>query len=104
MVYNGSELEAVLEPVKGRMSPLEMRVIIEEADEISVRRCDVCGRFMAEGYVINDGEEYFCSDGCRRKRMPDEEYGKLYDEGCAYYTEWENHPDVIERLNEAVDG
>ena len=28
------------------------------------RECTNCGKVMDSGYVIRDGEEYFCDDDC----------------------------------------
>ena len=53
------------------------------------RVCDICGKKMTEGYVIDDGAEYFCSDVCMRKRYSDEEYMKMYEQDIAYWTTWE---------------
>lgn len=53
-----------------------------------VRQCHVCGEIMHEGYCINDGEEYYCSEGCLLSVYTNEEYLDMYNEGLAYWTEW----------------
>ena len=64
----------------------------DEAAGKEIRTCDECGREMVEGYCINGGEEYYCSDECLHKHYTQEEYLDLYDEGNgdSYYTEWED--------------
>ena len=55
------------------------------------RICSQCGKEMTEGYCINQGEKYYCSDDCLHTNMTQDEYLELYDEGNgdSYYTEWE---------------
>lgn len=55
------------------------------------RTCSECGKEMAEGYCIENGTEYYCSDECLHKNITEEEYLKLYDNGNgnSYWTEWE---------------
>jgi hypothetical protein len=48
----------------------------EECVETQV--CSNCGRPMAKGFVINDGEEYYCSEECLHKRYSKLEYLALY--------------------------
>lgn len=52
--------------------------------------CSECGREMIEGYCIENGLDYYCSDECLHKNMTEEEYLELYDDGNgdSYYTEW----------------
>jgi hypothetical protein len=46
---------------------------------------------MSEGYVIEGGEEYYCSDECLHTRYSPEEWSEMYsDEGDSYWTEWES--------------
>ena len=55
-----------------------------------VRCCSVCGRAMTEGYCIENGVSYYCSDECMHTEMTDEEYLELYDDGDgdSYWTDW----------------
>ena len=53
------------------------------------RICNTCGQEMSSGYVINDGEEYYCSDDCLYSVFSEEEYVELCEEDCAYWTEWD---------------
>ena len=57
--------------------------------EENYRICYVCGTVMASGYVVEDGLEYFCSNGCLETVYPYDEYMDMYEDGCAYWTEWE---------------
>jgi hypothetical protein len=54
------------------------------------RICTECGCEMEEGYCIEGGMEYYCSDECLEKNMTREEFEELYDggEGDSYWTQW----------------
>lgn len=41
------------------------------------RVCDICHEKMYSGYVIDDGEEYFCGDDCLHAVFSEEEYDEL---------------------------
>ncbi len=45
---------------------------------------------MDEGYYIDNGLEYYCSDECLHKHYTEEEYEEMYDDsnGYSYWTEW----------------
>lgn len=60
-----------------------------------IRKCDVCGCEMKEGYCIFGGEGYYCSDECLTKKYSIREYIKLYGEGKgdSYWTTWEDEED-----------
>lgn len=53
------------------------------------RICTTCGQKMTSGYVINDGDEYFCCDDCLHGYYSEEEYDELCQQDAAYWTEWE---------------
>ena len=53
------------------------------------RVCTCCGNKMWSGYVIRDGEEYFCSDDCLSGWYSEEEYDELCQADEAYWTEWD---------------
>ena len=54
------------------------------------RICTVCGEVMYEGYCIGDGLEYYCSIECLSTRYPEAEYMEMYDNGDAYWTQWDD--------------
>ncbi len=62
---------------------------ITENDE-EYRICTVCKKKMRSGYVINGGEEYYCSDECLHRRYSPDQWDELYDNGNSdsYWTEW----------------
>ena len=64
--------------------------LVDELDLDHVRCCSVCGRAMTEGYCIENGVSYYCSDECMHTEMTDEEYLELYDDGDgdSYWTDW----------------
>lgn len=62
-----------------------------ESETEQLRICNECGNIMNEGYCIDNGCEYYCSEDCLHKHYTEEEYLKMYDNGNgdSYYTEWE---------------
>jgi|LSQX01.1.fsa_nt_gb hypothetical protein len=61
------------------------------------RTCSHCGSGMREGYCIDNGLEYYCSDKCLYEHYTEEEYLEMYDEGNgdSYWTEWEDEASRI---------
>lgn len=56
------------------------------------RICSHCGKPMREGYVIENGLEYYCSDECLHKHYTAEEWNEMYsDDGDSYWTEWDDY-------------
>ncbi len=56
-----------------------------------MRICTHCNNEMSEGYLIDNGLEYYCSDACLYSCYTEEEYLELYDngDGDSYWTMWE---------------
>ena len=54
-----------------------------------MRICSKCGKPMTSGYVIDDGEAYYCSEECLYEDYTEQEYEDLVEEDRAYWTEWE---------------
>ena len=71
-------------------SKISYQDIIDEYDIDGMRVCSHCGKLMNEGYCIESGMAYYCSDECLHANMTEEEYLELYDEGDGdtYYTQW----------------
>ena len=59
------------------------------------RECTACSAGMNEGYCIEGGMEYYCSDACLHTEITHEEYMELYadGEGDSYWTDWSEDPD-----------
>jgi hypothetical protein len=59
------------------------------------RTCSECGKGMNEGYCIDSGCEYYCSDACLHKHFTPEEWESMYadGDGDSYYTEWDADDD-----------
>ncbi len=54
------------------------------------RICNQCDEeLIDDGYVIDDGTEYYCSEKCLHERIGEKEYLELYNEGLAYWTTFE---------------
>ncbi len=64
---------------------------IVNKEEKETRTCSECHKEMTQGYCIENGEEYYCSDECLHKHYTQEEYLEMYDNGNgdSYWTEWE---------------
>lgn len=56
-----------------------------------MRYCKKCGKaVIQEGFVIDGGLEYYCSEQCLYQDYTPEEWEELYtDDGDNYWTEWE---------------
>jgi hypothetical protein len=59
------------------------------------RTCDECGAGMNEGYCIDSGCEYYCSDACLHKHYSPKEWEEAYadGDGDSYWTTWYEDPD-----------
>lgn len=59
------------------------------------RTCDECGKGMNEGYCIDSGCEYYCSDACLHKHYSPKEWEEAYadGDGDSYWTTWYEDPD-----------
>lgn len=62
---------------------------VEEAENRRV--CSHCGKIIREGYIIHNGEAYYCSDECLHQHMTEKEYMEEYNLGDdTYWTDWSN--------------
>ena len=56
------------------------------------RICDICGRPIVEGYVVDDGREIYCSESCLLKNYKKEQIKEIFQDangiGTSYYTNW----------------
>ena len=58
-------------------------------------KCTNCGKVFNEGYCINGGDKYFCSDDCLHTLFTPKEWKEHYnDGGDSYWTEWECEEDM----------
>jgi hypothetical protein len=59
------------------------------------RVCDECAKGMNEGFVIDGGEQHYCSGECLHQTyITKEEWDEMYTEdGDNYWTEWEDVED-----------
>ena len=60
-------------------------------DKELFRVCCICNKPMLEGYVIDDGVEYYCCDDCLHAVYSEEEYEELCMNDLAYWTQWEEY-------------
>ena len=53
------------------------------------RVCSICGDDMINGYCLNSGDRYYCSDECLGHDFTKEEWAQECEENDdSYYTEW----------------
>lgn len=77
-------------------------------DLVAPRTCTKCKEGMWDGYCIDGGAAYYCSDKCLHTVFTAEEWEEYYDEdGDSYYTEWEegdlDEDTIIEKLEELAN-
>lgn len=58
-------------------------------EEEEVRICEECDKVMNEGYCIDGGLSYYCSDECLNKNISHETYMELHAIDGAYWTKWD---------------
>ena len=87
--------ETVADDIKEFMADFVIRQskaseLVDELDLEHIRVCSECGKPMTEGFCIEDGAEYYCSEECLHKNLTEEEYDNLYDDGRgnSYWTSW----------------
>ena len=62
---------------------------VSGTDKRTCRRCSVCGKLMREGYCVDMGAAYYCSDECLHTEYSDEEWAEECENNDqSYYTEW----------------
>jgi hypothetical protein len=51
---------------------------------------------MDDGYTVNEGEEYYCSNECLHKYYTEDEWADMHDngDGDSYWTEWDDPMDI----------
>lgn len=58
------------------------------------RICDECGKGMNDGFVIDGGEQYFCSNECLHHNYTEEEFTEMATEDSdTYWTQWDTNFD-----------
>ena len=58
------------------------------------RKCSICNSGMNSGYVINGGEQYYCSKEHLYKVYSPAEWDDLYKDNDSYWTEWDVETDA----------
>ena len=81
----------------------QMHILSEEVrGDKYARLCSNCGKPMNEGYVVDGGTDYYCSDNCLHAEILPEEWERLTNEEDTllgsgsdnnYWTEWEDEED-----------
>ena len=70
----------------------EIQQLKQIIQELGGRICNECGKPMKQGYCIDGGSEYYCSDRCLHVHYTPEEREEMYDDGNSesYRTERED--------------
>lgn len=86
----GHEIICSEEDIRCSNCDISASELIYELDIDTYRVCTHCGKVMREGYCIENGAAYYCSDECLMAEMTMEEYEEQYDDGNgdSYYTDW----------------
>ena len=58
------------------------------------RMCSICGAGMDSGYVVGDGDSYYCSDRCLRRHYTGKQWERCHRDGFGYWTEWDDASDL----------
>lgn len=57
--------------------------------------CSICGKPMNEGYCVEAGVAYYCSEDCLHHDYTDDEWEEAYEDGGDNYrTRWEDESDM----------
>jgi len=89
-ITNYSSLEGLLIWLLEGATKVQRQDFLDWFAIYTIKVCDQCGRFMLDGYVVDD-YLHFCSDDCLRRRYTPAEYDALYDADLAYWTDWRTH-------------
>lgn len=84
-------LNTIMEDIGAKKEDKIGAEIVENLQEIGVevRCCSTCNQLMIEGYCINSGIYYACSDECLEAYMPVKQFQEEYEDGGeSYYTQW----------------
>lgn len=77
-------IEAIEEFINRKGKSIEYSI-----EEVEYRICDVCGSTMEEGYMIEGGFGYWCSDDCLEdSQYTEKEIEEMRESEDLFYTEW----------------
>lgn len=101
--YGGQEQEDPCYNIKRMVDYMVENYDKEDTSNyVYVRHCDECGKEMWDGYCIENGIEYYCSEECLHKNISEEYFEELYDngDGDSYWTEWYEEQEEYNKLKE----
>ena len=60
-------------------------------EDLYPRVCSECNKGMSDGYCIDNGDWYYCSEDCLHKNFTPIEWAYKYNDGesDSYWPEWE---------------
>lgn len=84
---------------------LVKQYIISSLEDNNVRACSECGKYIIEGYCIEHGRDYYCSDNCLEKNMSMEVFEELQEDAAngTYYTEWSHYRKTLNAIKEILN-
>ena len=89
---NNGDLISVIELINISKTKEDDQDIEESFEElgIEVRICSVCNKVMIQGYCVEDGYEYACSDECIKSLIAPDKLETIQSKGeiDIYYTDW----------------
>ncbi len=89
-ITNESSLDGLLVWLLERADKTQRQNFLDWFAIYTIKVCDQCGKFMTDGYVVDD-YLHFCSDECLHQHYSPAEYDALYDADLAYWTDWRNY-------------
>lgn len=83
---------------------------MKKQGEIKMRICSHCQEVMTEGFCIEAGREYYCSEECLHHYYSEAEFEAMYEDGGdTYWTEWDAsdylalpEPDLIDAIRRTL--
>ena len=89
---SNNDLNSVIGAINIIKSAEETEEILELLEEVGIaaRSCSKCDKIILQGYCIEGGFEYACSDECLYNLISKEEFEELISDNNSetYYTEW----------------
>ena len=69
---------------------------------MAMRQCTKCNQNIVQGYCIEGGLAYYCSDNCLYQHYSKAEWNDMYNNGKSdsYWTEWEINKITYEEAKE----
>ena len=67
--------------------------MIENGEKFA-RKCSHCNKPTNEVYIVNDGDEYYCSDDCLHEHYTPIQWARMYKNEVGYWTSFDDGGEV----------